>query len=165
VGKVTLRGKLTYANVMATLAVFMVLGGGAYAAVRLPKNSVGTRQLKNGAITLAKLKASTKRALKGAMGPQGPTGATGAPGTPGAPGATKVIVRSGFEGAGQAVASCQAGEVATGGGGVATEAESWVWDSTPVQANGEVPRAWEAQAEDTGGNPAGVVAYVICASP
>ena len=36
-----LRKGLTYANVMATIAMFLALGGGAYAALKLPKNSVG----------------------------------------------------------------------------------------------------------------------------
>jgi hypothetical protein len=42
------RSKLTYANVMATVAVFLVLAGGtAFAAGQmLPKNSVGARQLR-----------------------------------------------------------------------------------------------------------------------
>src|SRR4051794_13795005 len=34
-----IRSALTYANVMATVAVFLALGGGAYAALKLPKNS------------------------------------------------------------------------------------------------------------------------------
>ncbi|HVO54167.1 MAG TPA: hypothetical protein VMT37_07130 [Solirubrobacterales bacterium] len=49
-------GKLTYANVMATVAVFIALGGASYAAFKLPKNSVGTKQIKNNAITAAKIK-------------------------------------------------------------------------------------------------------------
>jgi hypothetical protein len=36
-----MRQKLTYANVMSTLCFFLLLGGGAYAATQLPKNSVG----------------------------------------------------------------------------------------------------------------------------
>jgi hypothetical protein len=51
--------KLTYANVMATVAVFLALGGGAYAATQLKKNSVGTKQIKNGAVTGAKIKNGT----------------------------------------------------------------------------------------------------------
>lgn len=53
-----LREKLTYANVVATLAlVIAVAGGSALAATRvLPKNSVGTRQIRNHAITRAKIK-------------------------------------------------------------------------------------------------------------
>ena len=41
-----LRGKLTYANVVSTLCLFLLLGGGAYAATHLKKNSVGTGQNK-----------------------------------------------------------------------------------------------------------------------
>jgi hypothetical protein len=52
-------GRLTYANVMATIAVFIALGGAGYAATRLPKNSVGTKQIKNGAVTGAKISLST----------------------------------------------------------------------------------------------------------
>lgn len=53
-----LRGNLTYANVTATLALFLVLAGGSAIAAKqlLPKNSVGTAQLKNGAVTGAKIK-------------------------------------------------------------------------------------------------------------
>lgn len=43
----TIRCRITYANVMATIAVFIALGGASYAAVKLPPNSVGTRQIKN----------------------------------------------------------------------------------------------------------------------
>jgi hypothetical protein len=34
-----MRPKLTYANVMATIAVFIALGGASYASLKLPKNS------------------------------------------------------------------------------------------------------------------------------
>ena len=51
-----LRAKLTYSNVMVTLLAFIVLGGGAYAAVKLPKNSVGAKQLKANSVTGGKVK-------------------------------------------------------------------------------------------------------------
>jgi hypothetical protein len=47
--------KLNYANVIATIALFVALGGAAVAA-GLPKNSVGANQLKRGAVTAAKIK-------------------------------------------------------------------------------------------------------------
>jgi hypothetical protein len=50
------RSRLSYANVMATLALFIALGGASYAATALPKNSVGTKQIKSAAITAAKIK-------------------------------------------------------------------------------------------------------------
>jgi hypothetical protein len=52
-----IRKRLTYANVMSSIAVFLVLGGAtALAASQLGKNSVGTKQLKKNAVTAAKLK-------------------------------------------------------------------------------------------------------------
>ena len=45
-----IRDHMTYANVMATLAVFLVLGGGAYAVIHLPRNSVSSRNIKNGEV-------------------------------------------------------------------------------------------------------------------
>lgn len=52
-----LRGRLTYANVVSTLCLFLVLGGGAaFAATHLPKNSVGPKQLKKNAVGSAKIK-------------------------------------------------------------------------------------------------------------
>lgn len=51
-----IRKRLTYANVMSSIAVFIVLGGAAFAAVKLPKNSVGTKQLKKNAVTTQKIK-------------------------------------------------------------------------------------------------------------
>jgi hypothetical protein len=68
--------RLSYANVMATIAVFIALGGASYAALKLPKNSVGTKQLKREAVTSAKISKGAKRALAGA-GPIGPPGADG----------------------------------------------------------------------------------------
>ncbi len=50
------RPHLTYANVISTLCLFLVLGGGAWAATSLPKKSVGTPQLKANAVTGAKVK-------------------------------------------------------------------------------------------------------------
>lgn len=168
--KKRLRSRMTYANVMASLAMFFVLGGGAYAATSLPKNSVGTAELKPNSITLAKLSASAKNALKGARGPRGLAGVPGAPGAagaPGAPGATRVTVRSGPFASGRSVASCLAGEVATGGGGF-VDPESptaWIWNTTPVQTSGQRPTAWEAEAEDKNGLLVFVQAYVVCAAP
>jgi hypothetical protein len=50
-----LRARLSYANVVATLALFAALGGASYAAVTLPPNSVGPRQLRRGAVTPSRL--------------------------------------------------------------------------------------------------------------
>lgn len=84
-----LRSRLTYANVISTLCLFIVLGGGAYAAKQAApaKNSVGTKQLKKNAVTGKKIKAGTidtskltpsaVATLKGGAGPAGPQGIQG----------------------------------------------------------------------------------------
>jgi len=78
-----IRASLTYANVISTLCLFLLVGGGAaWAAVHLPKNSVGPKQLKKGAVTPAKLSKSTKATLTGPAGPAGPQGPKGDQGAP-----------------------------------------------------------------------------------
>jgi hypothetical protein len=59
-----IRRHATYGNVTATLALFLALGGGAYAAVALPANSVGSRQLKANAVTTSKIKNSAVTGAK-----------------------------------------------------------------------------------------------------
>lgn len=96
--------RFSSAHAIAIAALFFALGGGAYAAVSsLPANSVGTRQLKNGSVTAAKLSHSGVQALNtlnprqkkelkklikayskpSPAGPQGPKGDTGTPGSTG----------------------------------------------------------------------------------
>jgi hypothetical protein len=89
----SVRRRLTFANVMSSIAVFLVVAGGtAFAATQLAKESVGTKQLKKEAVSLAKINKAAKTSLqgatgeKGATGPAGPTGAKGEKGEKGAPG-------------------------------------------------------------------------------
>ncbi|MCW2920494.1 MAG: hypothetical protein JWL76_368 [Thermoleophilia bacterium] len=92
--------RLTYANVMATIAVALSLGGVSYAAVALPRNSVGAAQLQtnsvtttkvaNGSLTLRDLAAPTRRALTGTSGPAGAVGSAGPTGAPGARGPSTI---------------------------------------------------------------------------
>jgi hypothetical protein len=64
-----IRGKLTYANVVATIALFLAVGGAsAMAANQLAKNSVGAKQLKSNAVTAAKIKAGAVTSPKVAAG-------------------------------------------------------------------------------------------------
>ena len=52
-----IRTRLTYANVMATIGLFLVLAGGtAIAAKQLGKKTVGAKQLKPNAVTTPKIK-------------------------------------------------------------------------------------------------------------
>jgi hypothetical protein len=45
-------------NAIALLALFIALGGSSYAAIAIPAGSVGTKQLRNGAVTPVKLASS-----------------------------------------------------------------------------------------------------------
>ena len=66
-------GHLTYANVISTLCLFILLGGGAYAAFHLPKNSVKSknivnRQVKSQDLSPAKFKGAGLEDFPGACG-------------------------------------------------------------------------------------------------
>jgi hypothetical protein len=91
------RQRLTYGNVTATAALFVALGGTSYAALTLPKNSIGSRELrpksvgtselKTGAVRSTDIKDRTiavrdiskgaRRELQGTPGPVGPPGPPG----------------------------------------------------------------------------------------
>jgi hypothetical protein len=71
------------ALVISLIALFVALGGTTYAATSLPKNSVGTAQLKKGAVTKQKISKKTIGALRGSRGPQGPKGDQGIQGAKG----------------------------------------------------------------------------------
>lgn len=159
--------RLTYANTMSTLAVFMALGGISYAAVKLPANSVGTKQIKRNAVTGSKVKSSSltgsdvrdgsltakdfggsvqgAQGPTGAQGPAGPAGTPGPRGDTGPSGATNVVVRRNDAGPlpGGAFASnvalCEPGERATGGGGgfEGNGGNEVVQQSYPVDAAGQ----------------------------
>jgi hypothetical protein len=81
-----IRAQLTYANVMATIAVFLALGGGAYAAINLPAKSVGAKQLKNRAVTPKKVAPKTIALFKGQKGDVGLQGLQGIAGQQGVQG-------------------------------------------------------------------------------
>src|SRR4051794_22188242 len=88
--------RLTYANVTSSLALFLALGGTSY-ALTLPRNSVGSKQIRTGAVGTSELRSSGVRsrdvrdrslavrdlsrsarsALRGQTGPQGPVGPAG----------------------------------------------------------------------------------------
>lgn len=62
------RPRLTYANVVASLALFAALGGVSYAATTLPKSSVGTEQIQAEAVRTGKIADDAVTAVKLAQG-------------------------------------------------------------------------------------------------
>jgi hypothetical protein len=179
-----LRGRLTYANVMATIAVFVALGGTSVAAVALKRNSVGSAQIKNGSVTghdvknnslsSGDIKSLTDKDFKGGQLPQGAQGPPGPRGPAGAAGATNVVIRTGTQviaentpGGIGARADCQTGELAVGGGSTLSEGyTSDVLQTTrPFTGAAGTPNAWYA-AYVVGAHPARTITvYVLCASP
>jgi hypothetical protein len=89
---------ISYANVTATLALVIATSGVSYAAITIPRNSVGSAQLKRNAVTSAKIrnnsvaKADLSTGVRsqlnatGARGATGPAGLTGPAGAKGARG-------------------------------------------------------------------------------
>jgi hypothetical protein len=83
-----IRRRPSPALVISCLALAVALGGTGYAASVLPANSVGTKQLMNGAVVAAKVKPHSLVAanFKNGQVPPGPPGEKGADGLPGAAG-------------------------------------------------------------------------------
>jgi len=190
--------------VVALIALFVALGSGAYAATTLPHESVGTQQLKNGAVTASKLhngaftaakiaygtllakdfKAGQLPAgatgLKGDLGPagsqglqglQGPKGETGAQGPTGPSGSTgstgvlkvevvkePLIVKATEPGS--ATASCNSGELVTGGGYAPAKGEFEVLASEAGPKKKEWTIKGKAKAEETTGSVEAVCAQI-----
>jgi hypothetical protein len=98
-----IRFRLTYANVTATLALFIALGGTGYAALALPPDSIGGREIRpravgrselrrdavssekveDASLSLRDLSRDAHASLKGEPGPTGPRGLDGAVGPAG----------------------------------------------------------------------------------
>jgi hypothetical protein len=79
--------------VIASIALLVALAGTGYAAITLPRNSVGTAQLKDNAVITTKVKNGSLLKVDFApnqipAGPRGPVGAPGPPGAAGPKGAT-----------------------------------------------------------------------------
>jgi hypothetical protein len=92
-----LLSRLTYSNLLATLAVFISLGGTSYAVLDLPRNSVGSRQIrplavgasdirsnavrsrqvKARSLRMSDLSQRTRTSLRGQRGASGPPGPQG----------------------------------------------------------------------------------------
>src|SRR3954470_2457502 len=84
------RNHMTFANVVSMMALFVALGGTSYAVAKLPKNSVGSKQIKKNAVTGSKVKNGSLKKGDFAAGslPVGAQGAQGLPGAKGDKGAT-----------------------------------------------------------------------------
>jgi hypothetical protein len=82
-------GQHVRSQLVGYVALFIALGGVSYAAVSLPRNSVGTKQIQRNAVNSSKVKNGsllkadfgTGQLPRGMAGPKGPTGPQGSPDT------------------------------------------------------------------------------------
>jgi len=172
-----------YANVTATLALIVALGGTSYAAIILPANSVGSRQLKKRAVTNSKLRAN---AVTSATVKNGSLRATDfqagqLPAGPAGPaGATNILRRLGGSqqvqpgAVGALTLSCNPAERAiTGGllGDALQPPEANIFtatDSFPLTTStsaGDMPTGWYVEARNTSNAPNQFRGFVVCAQP
>jgi hypothetical protein len=119
------------AMVVASLGLLVALGGTSFAAVTLPRNSVGNAQLRDSSVTSTKVKNFSLRRVdfasgqlpagpRGGVGPAGPAGSPGAQGATGPSGPSGPSGASGSSGpAGAANAKVSGAVLAVGAGGSA----------------------------------------------
>ena len=170
------------AMVVACLALFVALTGTSVAVVNaLPKNSVGTAQLKKDAVVSSKVKNASLKAVDFASGqiPAGATGLTGATGSAGPKGDTGAAgANAAYDGAVRSTmgswvgpnqtstvtAPCMAGEIATAGGGWTTgdpSVEPVL--RTAVPSGGSPPTSWTAVMSTYGSTGLAILeTYVVC---
>jgi hypothetical protein len=160
------------ATLLAFLALLVALGGTSYAALKLPANSVGAKQLKKRAVTPAKVAPKTIAMFRGQMGVRGPAGAKGEPGARGEPGpkgdpglARVTSRQADATGTGvvTAEASCNPGERLIGGGGISTSGSLAESESDAV--DGGTPNTWIVTGvDDPSAGSFDVIAEALCAS-
>lgn len=173
--------------VVGLIALFVALGGTSYAAINLPKASVGTAQLKNGAVSAQKVKSNAIGSAKvkdgsllakdfkagqlpaGPAGPQGPAGAPGAQGPQGEQGAPGI---SGYEvvlgdlltiadrASVQQTIRCPTGKRAIGGGFDSNSSTGLVVNRTGLSS--AAGTAWFVRVTNESGVERRIQAQAIC---
>jgi hypothetical protein len=164
--------------VVASIALFTALGGGAYAAVTLPAHSVGTRELRAAAVTSAKVRDHSLKAVdfqagqlpagpKGDTGPIGPKGDAGPKGERGTVG-VHVVSRASTISAQilvHRIVSCPDGEIALGGGGHIGSggiSPAAITRDEPLVVN-DKPVGWQVIVDNGTNSPQDFNVSVICA--
>ena len=175
-----LRRRPSPALVVASIALVVALGGTSYAAVVLPANSVGTKQLKANAVTSAKvLNGSLMKAdFKTGQVPAGPAGPTGPTGPAGAAGATGATGATGAAGPSDAYAGFKNGPVAMPGslstiatlnipsaGNYVVVAKAWLFDNVNTAVLTDCTLVAGADTDETRTMLEGNSGVVVAAAP
>lgn len=159
------------ALLVAFLALFVALGSGTYAAVKLKANSVKTKNIKNGAVTQSKL--ASNAVTEGKIANGAVTNAKLAPDAKSTAGITTLTTRivsaslgpTGTFAGVDLTAPCQAGEIATGGGGLINNDDNEVTyqaSHPSPNTNGTTPTGWTVRFQITGIAHT-VTTYAVCA--
>lgn len=130
---------------VALIALFVALGGTGYAAISLPRDSVGTAQLKDGAVTRSKISARARRALRGRHGARGPAGPTGPVGP--ATGAAGGALAGSYPNPSLAAGAVHPGNVGTVPAARLTNARDQPWANQLAVT----PVSFDSEAYDTAG--------------
>jgi hypothetical protein len=190
-----IRRRLTFANIVALVALVLAAGGGGYAVgasgsggiIRACVSQDGTLHLQQGRRCGRGERSLSwnQRGATGAPGRAGTPGRNGAPGRDGRNGATMLITRTqtnmiGMNGGATATLLCDPGEVAVGGGAARSDPNSTV-DADTIYVNkpgvrtspssgraaqpGETPNAWIVGIKNGGPAVDSFTFYVVCAAP
>jgi hypothetical protein len=162
------------ALVISCVALLIALGGTGYATVlQVPRNSVGTAQLKNSAVISAKVKnRSLLRADFAAgqlpAGPRGPAGPTGPAGPAGPPGLSAVerleaTSETNTVNSKTQTLTCPAGKRLLGGGTRLNPILSQVAIQTSFPDNDNIYRATAREIVTTGANWS-LTVFAVCAN-
>jgi hypothetical protein len=170
---------------VAVLALFIAMAGTGYAAVKLPANSVGTKQLKANAVVSSKIKNGSLSVKDfaagqippgptgppGTAGPQGPQGPQGAQGEAGeifliAPDLVRrdqtLFITAGTEN--ELTLPCNPDEGVVSGGYAGANANVLILDDNPAAGGLNVPTGWHVRARNNNPGDYAFTVYVVCAS-
>jgi len=136
----SIRNRLTFANVVSVLALFIALGGTSVAAT-IAANSVGTNQLRNQAVTTSKIKDGAITGIK--LGPITTVSKTSDP--------------FGDRTVGSTFIQCPAGTTLLSGGGAADKSPVYTLLSRKSDPNG-----WRYDAANYSGVPTSVTVFANC---
>lgn len=162
------------AFVISCIALTVALGGTSFAAaVAIPRNSVGTPQLKNSAVTSAKVQNRSLLRVDfangqlpaGPAGPQGPAGATGPAGPAGLSGVERVDSSSDVNSTSPKTqaTTCPTGKRLVGGGVRLNPLMTQLGVQQAFPDNDNVFRATVREVTATASNWS-ITVYAVCAN-
>jgi hypothetical protein len=183
-----IRTRLTYANIAATLALFVALGGTSYAVKQIGSkdiadNSVRSRDVRNNTLRTRDVRNRTLLAkdfkkgqlpsgrggARGPRGPRGPRGVRGKTGAPGLSGLSLVTANSPMDSTDKSaiLAKCPSGKRAVGGGASLISGPVDKLALGRTAPSGNPPTGWRAGALEVNGGTTDdwqLAVYALCAT-